>query len=61
MVLYYQNNKLSEYQFKNEKEFETEVLKNSKLFFGNSSVYIDAKKKIDSKFLGSSIPGWVCI
>ena len=56
MVLYYQNNKLTECQFKNEKEFESEVLTNSKLFFGNSSVYIDAKKKIDTKFLGSSIP-----
>ena len=56
MVLFYQNKKLSEYQFKSEKEFETVVLENSKLFFGNSSIYIDAKKKIDTKALGSTIP-----
>lgn len=56
MVLFYEGKKLTEYQFKSEKEFESNVLDNSKLFFGNSSIYIDAKKKIDSKFLGSSIP-----
>lgn len=56
MVLYYQNKKLSECQFKSESEFDNLILENSKLFFGSSSLYLDAKKKIDSKFLGSSIP-----
>ena len=56
MVLYYQNKKLSEQQFSNEKEIEKVVIENSELFFGQSSLFIDAKKKIDTKSLGSSIP-----
>ena len=56
MVLYYQNKKLSEQQFKSESEFENIIVENSKLFFGNSSIFIDTKKKIDSKFLGGTIP-----
>lgn len=56
MVLYNQNNKLIEQQFKSESEFENIIVENSKLFFGNSSIFIDTKKKIDSKFLGGTIP-----
>lgn len=56
MVLYYQNKKLSEQQFKSESEFENIIVENSKLFFGNSSIFIETKKKIDSKFLGGTIP-----
>ena len=56
MILYYLNKKLTEYQFKNEAEFENIVIENSRLFFGQSSFFIEAKKKIDSKSLGSSIP-----
>lgn len=56
MVLYYHNRKLSEYQFSNEKEIETVVIENSELFFGLASLFIEAKKKIDTKFLGGSIP-----
>lgn len=56
MVLYYQNKKLTEQQFKNETEFENLIIENSKLFFGNSSIFIETKKKIDSKFLGGTIP-----
>lgn len=56
MVLYYQNKKLIEQQFKTESEFENIIVENSKLFFGNSSIFIDTKKKIDSKFLGGTIP-----
>jgi hypothetical protein len=56
MVLYYQNKKLIEQQFKSESEFENIIVENSKLFFGNSSIFIDTKKKIDSKFLGGTIP-----
>lgn len=56
MVLYYQNKKLTEQQFKSESEFENIIAENSKLFFGTSSIFIDTKKKIDSKFLGGTIP-----
>ena len=56
MVLYYQNKKLTEQQFKNESEFENIISENSKLFFGDLSIFIATKKKIDSKFLGGLIP-----
>jgi len=56
MVLYYQNKKLLEQQFKSEAEFESIIVENSKLFFGNSSIFIVTKKKIDSKFLGGTVP-----
>ena len=56
MVLYYQDKKLSEQQFKSEAEFENIIVENSNLFFGDSSIFIETKKKIDSKFLGGTIP-----
>ena len=56
MVLYYQNKKLTEQQFKSESEFENIIAENSKLFFGDLSIFIATKKKIDSKFLGGLIP-----
>lgn len=56
MALYFQNKKLSEQPFSNEKEIEKVVVDNSELFFGQSSLFIEVKKKIDTKFLGSSIP-----
>lgn len=56
MVLYYQDKKLSEQQFQSEAEFENIIVENSKLFFGDSSIFIDTKRKIDSKFLGGTIP-----
>jgi predicted transport protein len=53
----FQNNKIyNEFQFTLETDFEREVVENSKLFFGVSSIYIDAKKKIETKNLGNSIP-----
>ena len=40
----------------NEKDFEEDVVASSKLLFGKSTVYINAKKKIDSKSLGGAVP-----
>lgn len=37
--------KITEQQFKNESEFENIIAENSKLFFGNLSIFIDTKKK----------------
>lgn len=37
--------KLTEQQFKSESEFENIIVENSKLFFGNSSLFIETKKK----------------
>lgn len=44
------------FQFEKENDFELEVVKNSKKFFGKNSIYIDAKKKIHTISLGNSIP-----
>ena len=56
MVIFYEDTKYQEYQFKFEEEFEAEVIKHSKLFFGENAIFIDVKKKIDSKSIGGTIP-----
>jgi predicted transport protein len=53
----FSNNKIfTQFQFEKEVDFESEVVTNSKFFFGNNSIYIDAKRKIETKNLGGSIP-----
>jgi len=56
MKLFFNNKAYSEIQFDREADFERDVVTNSKLFFGPTSIYIDAKKKIETKSLGNSIP-----
>lgn len=56
MKLFLNNKVYSEFQFEREADFEREVVNNSKLFFGSHSIYIDAKRKIETKSLGNSIP-----
>ena len=45
-----------QFQFSLESDFEKEVVTNSKQFFGPNSIYIDAKRKIQTKNIGNSIP-----
>ena len=56
MKLFNNNKAYSQYEYSNESEFENEVVKNCKQFFGANSIYIDAKRKIESKNIGASIP-----
>jgi len=56
MKLFTVNKTFNEYQFELEADFEKEVINNSKLFFGQKTIYIDAKRKIETKNLGGSIP-----
>jgi predicted transport protein len=56
MSIFYKNKKYVEYSFKLEKELEDLVVKNSKTLFGENTVYIDAKKKINAGELGKTIP-----
>lgn len=56
MKLFTYNKTFNELQFEKEYDFEREVVNNSKLFFGSKSIYIDAKRKIETKSLGNSIP-----
>ena len=56
MVLFNLNQKYYEYIYLKEEDIEKDVINNAKLFFGSQSIFIESKKKIDSKFIGASIP-----
>lgn len=56
MKLFTNNKTYSQFQFDKEADFEREVVLSSKQFFGTNSIYIDAKRKIETKSLGNSIP-----
>ena len=56
MKLFTNNKTYNQFQFDYEADFEREVVLNSKQFFGINSIYIDAKRKIETKSLGNSIP-----
>jgi predicted transport protein len=56
MLLFYNGKQFVEYEFQKEADFEMEIAAYSKLFFGRDSIFIDAKKKIETKSLGNSIP-----
>lgn len=56
MILFNYNKRYYEYEYNKEEEIENDVIKNSQLFFGNKSIFIEAKKKIDSKAIGATIP-----
>lgn len=56
MKLIENNKTFSQYHFEKENDFEKEIVANSKNFFGVNSIYIDAKKKIETKAIGNSIP-----
>jgi len=56
MKVFGTNRKYATYQYPTEAEFEADIARHSKTFFGAKTIYIDAKKKIDSKSLGGTIP-----
>ncbi|RLG20436.1 hypothetical protein DRN74_05515 [Candidatus Micrarchaeota archaeon] len=56
MVIFKDNKKFKEYKYNLEDELESDIVSNSKLFFGRDTIYIDAKRKIESKTLGRTIP-----
>ncbi len=55
-VIYLNGQRYSEKQYKLESEFEKLVVANSKTFFGEKTIFIDAKKKLDNDSLGGVIP-----
>lgn len=55
-VIYQNGIRYSEKEYKLEAEFEKLVVDNSKTFFGEKTIYVDAKKKIDNNSLGGVIP-----
>lgn len=56
MIVYKDQQRFTEAEINLEKQLEDDVVQNAKLFFGKDTIYIDAKKKIDSKSLGGTIP-----
>ena len=56
MSVYFNGRKYVEYNYQIEDEFENDVKKNAKLFLGADTIYIDAKRKVDTSDLGGSIP-----
>lgn len=56
MAIYGNNKRYTEYHFKIEKDFEDDVFNSAKTLFGKNTIYINAKKKIESKSLGNAIP-----
>jgi len=56
MILIKNDVKYKQYEYKSEDEFEKEIVLNSRLFFGKSIIYIEVKKKIESRGLGGSVP-----
>jgi predicted transport protein len=56
MKLFTNGKMFSEYRFEKETEFEKEITANSKYFFGKDSILIEAKRKIETKAFGNSIP-----
>ena len=46
----------AEHKYSLEKDFEDDVVNSSKTLFGKNTIYINAKKKIEAKFLGGTIP-----
>ncbi len=55
-VIYQNGLRYSEKVYKLEAEFEKLVADNSKTFFGEKTIFVDAKKKIDNNSLGGVIP-----
>ncbi|MDH5179824.1 MAG: DUF5655 domain-containing protein [Gammaproteobacteria bacterium] len=56
MNVFHNNKKYAIYSYATEDEFEQEIVGLSKSFFGEKTIYIDAKRKIESKTLGGTIP-----
>jgi len=56
MAIISNGKRFAQFRYTIEKEFEDEIVVSSKMLFGKSTVYINAKKKIDSKSLGGAVP-----
>lgn len=55
-AIFLNGKRFEETKFSNEDELEGLVKSQSKLFFGERTVYLDLKKKIESKTLGGAVP-----
>lgn len=60
-AVYYDGTKFRKEEFNLEDSFEKEVKTNSKRLFGEKTIYLDIKKKIETNFLGNSIPDGILL
>jgi hypothetical protein len=60
-VLYFNGKRFNELPFQNEDEFERLVVENSGTLFGEKSLYIDLKSRVEGRVLGSAIPDGLLI
>ena len=56
MIIYNNKGLYRESEYQLEDDFEKDIIKNAKAFFGEQSIIIDAKRKISSKSIGGTIP-----
>ncbi len=56
MSIFFNRQKFVEYNYQTEEEFERDITRAHKAFCGRRTIYVDAKKKLDSKSLGGAIP-----
>jgi len=56
MVILLNGKKFQEFEYEKEDDLEKEVIDNVRLLFGEDTIYINAKKKIEAKALGGSVP-----
>ena len=56
MIIVSDGRRYAEVKYSSEKDFEDDVVASSRMLFGKDTIYINAKKKIDSKSLGGAIP-----
>jgi len=56
MILLQNGKQYKEYNYDLEESLEKEVIANSQLLFGTKSIFIEAKRRIDTKAIGASIP-----
>jgi len=54
--MFQNNRKFLEYKYPLEEELERDILSNSKLFFGDNTIFIEAKRKLETKTMGGTIP-----
>ena len=56
LAVFSETSKIPEVKFNREDEFENEIKLNAKMLFGQKTIYLDIKKRIDTSTLGGSIP-----
>ncbi|MBI2659458.1 hypothetical protein HYX05_05165 [Candidatus Woesearchaeota archaeon] len=55
-AIYMEGHRFEETEFKSEDDFEKIIKQNSKTIFGDNTIYLDLKNRIETKTLGGSIP-----